>query len=229
MVDVIVIGAGFAGVTAARELGVAGRQVLILEGRARAGGRTWRQIQHGHPFELGGAYIHWLQPHVWAELTRYGLGLAPTSEQEVTEVRVWSEGALHRLDVETGYGLLGEAYAALYAADPQPGECFPLPYQQATSPAWAAVAELSLAQQVERLNLPPLQRDLLNAMLTTDMSAPPGEGALLELLRLRAALGTDDFTRLAEATGTFMIEGGTAALLDRMLADSRAELCTEAW
>ena len=39
--DVIVIGAGFAGVTAARDLASAGRSVLVLEARDRLGGRTW--------------------------------------------------------------------------------------------------------------------------------------------------------------------------------------------
>ena len=41
MFDVIVIGGGFAGVTAARELSVAGKAVELLEARDRLGGRTW--------------------------------------------------------------------------------------------------------------------------------------------------------------------------------------------
>jgi len=40
--DVIVIGAGVAGLNAARELSAAGRRVLVLEARSRVGGR-----QHG--------------------------------------------------------------------------------------------------------------------------------------------------------------------------------------
>ena len=39
--DVIVIGGGFAGVTAAREAAQRGRSVLLLEARDRLGGRTW--------------------------------------------------------------------------------------------------------------------------------------------------------------------------------------------
>ena len=41
MNDVIVIGGGFAGVTAAREAALRGRSVLLLEARDRLGGRTW--------------------------------------------------------------------------------------------------------------------------------------------------------------------------------------------
>ena len=39
--DVIVVGAGFAGLTAARELSRADTRSLVLEARDRIGGRTW--------------------------------------------------------------------------------------------------------------------------------------------------------------------------------------------
>src|SRR5256885_4824319 len=70
--DVIVIGAGFAGLVAARELGRAGLDVLVLEARDRVGGRTWTDRRLGHDLELGGTWVHWVQPHTWAEMTRYG-------------------------------------------------------------------------------------------------------------------------------------------------------------
>ncbi|HEX4429408.1 MAG TPA: FAD-dependent oxidoreductase, partial [Frankiaceae bacterium] len=70
--DVVVIGAGFAGLVAARELGWAGLGVLVLEARDRVGGRTWTDRRLGHDLELGGTWVHWVQPHTWAEMTRYG-------------------------------------------------------------------------------------------------------------------------------------------------------------
>ena len=39
--DVVVIGGGFAGATAARDLTEQGNRVLLLEARDRLGGRTW--------------------------------------------------------------------------------------------------------------------------------------------------------------------------------------------
>jgi len=39
--DVVVIGAGFAGIAAARDLAEAGRRVVVMEARDRIGGRTW--------------------------------------------------------------------------------------------------------------------------------------------------------------------------------------------
>ena len=70
--DVVVIGAGFAGLVAARELGRAGFDVIVLEARDRVGGRTWTDRRLGHDLELGGTWVHWVQPHTWAEMTRYG-------------------------------------------------------------------------------------------------------------------------------------------------------------
>ena len=80
--DVIVVGAGFAGLTAARELSHAGRRVAIVEARDRIGGRTWLTQRMGLNLELGGTWVHWTQPYVWAELRRYGIGLAPSPVHE---------------------------------------------------------------------------------------------------------------------------------------------------
>ena len=64
--DVVVVGAGFAGLTAARELSLRGHSVVVLEARHRIGGRTWTTERLGRTLELGGTWVHWTQPHVWA-------------------------------------------------------------------------------------------------------------------------------------------------------------------
>jgi monoamine oxidase len=58
--DVIVIGAGAGGLSAAAALAAAGRNVLIVEARDRVGGRIWtrREPGVGAPIELGAEYIH---------------------------------------------------------------------------------------------------------------------------------------------------------------------------
>ena len=63
--DVAVIGAGFAGAIAARDLGIAGRSVILLEARDRVGGRTYTDEAFGRQLDFGGAYVHWTQPHMW--------------------------------------------------------------------------------------------------------------------------------------------------------------------
>ena len=56
--DAVVIGAGVAGLSAARELSAAGRDVLVLEARDRIGGRTWTVDLAGAPADLGASWIH---------------------------------------------------------------------------------------------------------------------------------------------------------------------------
>lgn len=57
-VDVIIVGAGMAGLTAAKVLKRAGRPFLVLEAQDRIGGRAWADAEFATPIDLGGAWIH---------------------------------------------------------------------------------------------------------------------------------------------------------------------------
>jgi monoamine oxidase len=56
--DVVVLGAGLAGLAAARDLAAAGTDVLVLEARERAGGRVEQiSVDTGRPVQLGGELV----------------------------------------------------------------------------------------------------------------------------------------------------------------------------
>src|SRR5574341_1326942 len=57
-VDVCVVGAGYAGLTAARRLTQVGRSVVVLEARDRVGGRIWTyRLPDGSPVDRGGGWL----------------------------------------------------------------------------------------------------------------------------------------------------------------------------
>lgn len=56
--DVLVIGAGASGLTAASRLEARGLSVIVLEGRDRIGGRVWTDHGMGFPLDLGAAWLH---------------------------------------------------------------------------------------------------------------------------------------------------------------------------
>jgi len=114
--DVVVIGGGFAGLVAARDLHDAGRSVVVLEARDRLGGRTWyREIPGtGVMAEYGGT---WFFPEVHtalaAEIERSGVRLnEPTRAASVA----WLvEGVLRTGDAGSRH--ITEALATMPSID----------------------------------------------------------------------------------------------------------------
>ena len=65
---IVVIGAGVAGLGAARDLTAAGREVVVLESRQRIGGRVWSDTVGGAPVDLGGSWLHGLRDNPLTDL-----------------------------------------------------------------------------------------------------------------------------------------------------------------
>lgn len=76
--EVIVIGAGYAGLAAALGLIDRGCDVVVLEARDRVGGRVWTHHGDGVPLDLGGMWVGVGHSHFRALLYRFGLTTFPT-------------------------------------------------------------------------------------------------------------------------------------------------------
>lgn len=93
--DVIVIGAGVAGLAAARRLHDAGRHVLVCEARDRIGGRVWSDASDpACAIELGAEYIHGDDVSTWQFVRQ--LGLATTIAGRWDGRRIWHNAQLQQ-------------------------------------------------------------------------------------------------------------------------------------
>jgi monoamine oxidase len=78
--DVVVIGAGAAGLVAAQRLASGSLRVILLEARSRVGGRVWSRnvAPIPTPIELGAEFIHGAAPQTMALLREAGLAAVAT-------------------------------------------------------------------------------------------------------------------------------------------------------
>lgn len=78
-----------------------GLKILLLEARDRVGGRSWSSNIGDYPFEMGGTWVHWGQPHVWREISRYGMRdeieVSLDFSRGINEHHMKSPDGLHRM------------------------------------------------------------------------------------------------------------------------------------
>lgn len=117
-VDVAVVGAGFAGLTAARRIAGGGASVAVLEARDRVGGRTHTVDVEGIPLDLGGMWVGPGQRFLYDLAAELGVKTAPqvTVGENVIVIdgQAYRGGALSGLSAEM-LQQLGAATAAFEA------------------------------------------------------------------------------------------------------------------
>lgn len=89
ILDVVVVGAGYSGLTAARTLQRAGKKVLVLEARDRVGGRVHTQhLENGLYIDLGAQWLGPTQDNMYTLLKEYNIPFF-TTHQEGKTVLYW--------------------------------------------------------------------------------------------------------------------------------------------
>ncbi len=209
----IVIGGGFAGVTAAREASLRGRSVLLIEARDRLGGRTWTADWDGDTIEYGGAWVHWHQPHTWSEITRAGLAVSLSDDAARAS---WYVGDERRQGTITQRDAIARRGWDRFVAGVE--EALPLPHDPLYRiDRLARFDRLSIAERIAELSLDDEERDVLAAELESLAHAPLEHAGAVAVLRWHALSGYS--LALAQFTGSrvTMVEG-TRALIGAIAA-----------
>lgn len=210
--DVVVVGGGVAGLTAARELHKAGLDVVVVEARDRLGGRTWTADYQGLPVEMGGAWVHWLQPYVLTELRRYGL--ATQEEGEARDGKWVADGVAHPVTVDSQWAIIVEATTAM-CRDAR--TLFPSPHEPLRADI-EDVDRFSIQDRILDLEMDEARRAVAEGFWAGLSSAYTHEVGIVSALRWCALAGYDPELMIETATGSSIV-GGSRALVDAIRMD----------
>ncbi|MBS1881676.1 MAG: FAD-dependent oxidoreductase [Actinobacteria bacterium] len=217
--DAIVVGGGFAGVTAARELAGRGRRTLLLEARDRLGGRTWTTEMEGATIELGGGWIHWREPHVWAEVTRYGIGVV---EDDWKFDAAIGGAPASRHDPQASFARVKELFERFVGAS---REALPHPYDPLLrADRLAALDRLSMQDRLDQLDLPKEDEAWLSGLLFEIAGSSLAGAGLVPVLRWLAL--SDWNVDHWYDTNKVRPVGGMAALVEAMCEDGGFEVAS---
>jgi len=210
---VIVIGGGFAGLTAAYELSCAGADVTVLEARNRVGGRviSFRDLVPGGTME-GGAELIGSNHAIWQQYRgRFGLQLLDIADADNVEApivlggrrltrnesdRLWEEmdAALNRMNADAAR--VGDAFAAWTAPDAE------------------ALDRRSLADWIAALDASPLCKLAIDVQMTSDNGVRSAwQSYLGNLAMIKGGGGEKYWTE----TERYRCAGGNQQLAERLV------------
>ncbi|KAM0549224.1 hypothetical protein ACHAPJ_009534 [Fusarium lateritium] len=195
---------------------MAGFNVILLEGRDRIGGRTYTAEVDGHLYEMGGTWVHWNQPHVYRELTRYGLTSFLTSHDQSVGLDYYTtylDGKRQEISHEEAHSMTERAFTKLCDVDGKLGrEVMPYPHDPHFNPKVKQWEPMSVAQRLEQIRstLTDDEAFILQARLSSIYGTDMDKAGLFDVLRWWA-LGGYTMDGLYETGDEFKIPTGQSS------------------
>ncbi len=220
MLDCIILGAGIAGLYAARELKAQGLKVLVLEARDEVGGRIRTEIVRDHVIEHGGQWVAGGHHKLLDLIEKFGLELVPAhTERAVVKVQnkrfISTEDkdrakALSPFEIaDLGQGLMRFSRLAARLND---------------DPIWAQANTKWLEQSLKRwvetnLRTPGAKRDFLD-LIKVVMAKDDQDATLRSALEKGpSAFDLEDMFAVNGGLKQFRIRGGMTQVTNRLAAD----------
>ncbi|KAJ4154152.1 hypothetical protein LMH87_010613 [Akanthomyces muscarius] len=194
--DVIVVGAGYAGLTAARDISVAGIKVLLLEARDRIGGRSWSSNIDGYPYEMGGTWVYWGQATIWREIARYGMQDELESSYDfsrgINKFLLASTDGTQSFTHEEEDALMQTSLSKLFNVDGRDGrDALPMPHSAHLTPSDRRFDTISVADRLIEIKdiLTPNERLCLEGFVLLCSGATLATTSFYEMLHWWALSG----------------------------------------
>ncbi|OQV01295.1 hypothetical protein CLAIMM_06676 [Cladophialophora immunda] len=224
--DVVIIGTGYTGLTAARDLTTAGLRVLLVEGRDRLGGRAWTSAIDGYQFELGGTWVHWFQPHVYRELSRYEMEnellFSPDYTKEKNYFTFVTEHGSRQMSHEEEMKLFSRAIEKFVNVDGLLGKgVMPFPFNQYWNTDVLQYANMSIADRLDQIknDLSDDERNAITAITLVCSGGTRENSAFLDFLRWWAASG-HDYKNFMETVIVLKLKCGQSAFALRFFREA---------
>lgn len=217
--DYCVVGAGFAGLAAARRLQDRGKSVALLEARDRVGGRVWnRTADDGTVVSVGGTWLGKRQDRMFELCRELGVEVYPQYDQGDTVMNLDGTNRRYRGNPKVDLFALISLGLAFWRLD-RMVKRLPIDEPWKASGARALDSQTLGAWFGSPWNVPSATaRKLINTTMTTLFCVDPDEVSLLGSLVLARGGGSFEYYVDATITETHLVDGGAPELAVRLAA-----------
>jgi monoamine oxidase len=217
--DYCVVGAGFAGLTAARRLQDRGKSVALVEARDRVGGRVWnRTAADGSVVSVGGTWLGKRQNRMFELCRELGLEVYPQYDLGDTVIHLDGTNRRYRGNPKIGLLSLLSVGLAFWRLD-RIVKRMDIGQPWKTRDATALDSRTLGAWIASPWNLPTdTARKLMNTTMTTLFCVDPNEVSLLGACILACGNGNFEYYVDSSITETHLIDGGAPELAVRLAA-----------